>query len=411
MKTEKISSLSNGLKVVSMQMPERQKAALIAGIKVGPVNETKQNNGASHFTEHMLFKTNKYRNSSQIARDLEWKGISVNAFTGKNSTAFYAKAPSHTLEDAIQVAFEAYTNHNYVKKEMDIERGVILGEMRMYREQPLMHILYNLLTPYFFKGTSLEKSELGPEEVISNITKKDMIAFKKRYYVPENTIISVAGNFDEREVLGQLERTFGALPKTDFTKDRVRLKVRVKEREPLYEEREGVDQIYLAQAFKTADQFSKDDYFASQLLSTAIGGGMSSRMFRELRDKRGVGYMTLSMCWGHPAGIMVYFVNGSLKKQDEIRKVLDEITTDIVKNGLPKKELEGVKNKQISDCQDSLEHVESIAMSLFGKTAFNYPVSILDRINGIKSITNDNIVEVANKYLTNPRVEVGIKPK
>ena len=134
MKQEEVRTLGNGLKVVMLPIPEKQKAALFVGMKVGSVNEDDRSNGASHFTEHMLFRTNRHRSSDQIKRDLEWKGISTNAFTSKNSTAFFVKSPPHTLSDAIQIAFEVYTNLDYVQKELDTERGVVLGEIKRSRE-------------------------------------------------------------------------------------------------------------------------------------------------------------------------------------------------------------------------------------------------------------------------------------
>ncbi len=411
MKTEKISTLGNGMKVVTLPMPEKQKAALFVGVRVGSINENDKNNGVSHFTEHMLFRSNKYRNSDQIKRDLEWKGISTNAFTSNNSTAFFVKSPPHTLKDAVQIGFEAYTNLDYVDKELDTEREVILGEIKRSRENHDQHVLSNLLSPYFFKGTDLERTVLGPEEVISNISRDAMAGFKKKFYVPQNTVISVVGNFDENQVLDQLGQTFGKLPAQEFDQEPANTEVDVKPKEPYYEERENIKQLYMAQAVKVPDEFATDEYYAMRLLNNAIGSGLSSRMFRELRDKRGVGYVTFSMYWGYPQGIIVFYVGGMKPEQlDEVRETLEEITSDIAVNSLPEEEAEGVRNKYVSQLQDSLEFVEWIAMSLFQKTMFDLPISILDAIDGANSVSGDSLRKVADIHLTKPRIEVGLRP-
>ena len=197
----------------------------------------------------------------------------------------------------------------------------------------------------------------------------------------------------------------------EFEQKPANIKVNVTPTEPYYEARENIKQLYMAQAVKAPDEFTTDECFAMRLLNNAIGSGLSSRMFRELRDKRGVGYVTFSMYWGYPEGMIVFYVGGLKPEQlEEVRETLDEITSDIAANSLPQEEAEGVRNKYVSRLQDSLEFVEWIAMSLFQKHMFDLPISILDSIDGANGVTDDNLRKAADMYLTKPRIEVGLKP-
>jgi len=412
MNQEKYHSFANGLKVVTLHMPEKKKVCMMVAVGVGSIHETAETDGAAHFTEHMLFKSNGYRNSSQFIRDIEWNGIQTGAFTDRDCTAFRVLSPPHTFIDAIQIAYEAYENYDYVRAELETEREVVNTEIRRCWESPGCHVIHNLLMPYYFRGTDLERNVFGQVNAISNITYEDMIQFKQKHYIPQKTVIAIAGNFDESNVLRKIETTFGIISKPSLSAHEYNTDVVVESKEPLYEMKDGIGQAYMAQILHAADRFCGDDYYALHMLENAIGKLMSCRMCDELLEKRGIGYDVRSMYQNHPENCIILLVNGlDTMRLQETRDVLDNIVDDIVENGLPKAEIEGVRNKSLSLLQDQLENLDAITINLFRKVMYDFPISILDEENGYRNVTSETLINAADKYLTKPRIEAGIIPE
>ena len=412
MNQEKVHCFANGLKVVTLYMPEKKKVCMMVAVGVGSIHETAETDGAAHFTEHMLFKSNEYRNSVQLIRDIEWNGIQTGAFTDRDCTAFRVLSPPHTFIDAIQIAYEAYKNHEYVPAELEIEREVVNTEIRRCRENPGCHVIHNLLLPYYFRGTDLERNVFGQVNAISSISYQEMIQFKKKHYTPQNTVISIAGNFDESNIFKKIETTFGKIFQPSFSLEKFNTDLIVKKMEPLYEQRDGIGQAYMAQVLPAASRFNVEDYFALHMLENAIGKQMSCRMSKELRVKRGIGYDVRSMYQVHPENCIILYVGGlDYKRLQETRDVLNSIVNDVVENGFSTAEIEGVRNKAISLLQDRLEDLDSITINLFRKVMYSFPISILDGEDGFQRVTTKTLEKAANLYLAKPRIEAGIIPK
>ena len=412
MNQEKVHCFSNGLKVVTLHMPEKKKVCMMVAVGVGSIHETAETDGAAHFTEHMLFKSNEYRNSIQLIRDIEWNGIQTGAFTDRDCTAFRVLSPPQTFIDAIQIAYEAYINHEYVPAELEIEREVVNTEIKRCGENPGCHVIHNLLLPYYFRGTDLERNVFGQVNAISSISYQEMVQFKKKHYTPQNTVISIAGNFDESNILSKIETTFGQISESSSSEEEYSTDLVVENMKPLYEERDGIGQAYMAQVLPAANRFNVEDYYALHMLENAIGKLMSSRMSKELREKRGIGYDVQSMYQVHPENCIILYVGGfDYKRLQETRDVLNSIVSDMVENGLSTAEIEGVRNKAISQLQDRLENLDSITIDLFRKAMYNFPISILDGEDGFQRVTAETLGKAANRYLEKPRIEAGIIPK
>jgi predicted Zn-dependent peptidase len=412
MNQEKVHNFANGLKIVTLHMPEKKKVGMMVAVGVGSIHETAETDGAAHFTEHMLFKSNGYRNSIQLIRDIEWNGIQTGAFTDRDCTAFRVVSPPHTFIDAIQIAYEAYKNHEYVRAELETEREVVNTEIRRCRENPGCHVIHNLLMPYYFKGTDLERNVFGKVNAISNITYEEMIHFKNKHYIPQKTVIAIAGNFDESDVLRKIETTFGQISQPSLSADEQNTNLVIENKEPLYEVRDGIEQAYMAQILQAANRFCVEDYYALHMLENAIGKLMSCRMSKELREKRGIGYDVRSMYQLHPENCVIFYVGGlDSKRLQETRDVLDNIVNDIVDNGLSTAEIEGVRNKSISLTQDRLENLDYITIDLFRKVMYSFPISILDGEDGFKRVTAETLEKAADRYLAKPRIEAGIIPR
>jgi predicted Zn-dependent peptidase len=408
---EKIFIFPNGLKVITLHIPEKKKIGMMVAIAVGSIHETSETDGVAHFTEHLLFKSNRHRNGHQLLRDMEWKGIQPGAATDRDSTYFRIVSPPAVFDDAIRIAFEAYRNLDYRQEELETEREVVITEIKRCAENPGQHLIHNLLMPYYFKGTDLERNVFGQVRAIANITYHEMINFKAKHYIPQNTVIAIAGNFEEKAVFDKIESTFGQLPKSHYNEAKPNTIVSPIKREPLYEARENIGQIYLGQIIGAADRFGGEDYFSLRLLETAIGRDMCCRMFEELREKRGIGYLVSSIYQNHPENCIILYVGGiDPKRLDETRKVLDNIIYDIAENGLLEDELEGVRCKAISLLHDRLENLDDITLDLFRKAMYGFTCSILNEEDGYRNLSAPILKKVAQKYLTRPRLEAGIIP-
>jgi predicted Zn-dependent peptidase len=265
--------------------------------------------------------------------------------------------------------------------------------------------------PYYFRGTDLERNVFGQINAISNITYEDMAQFKEKHYIPQKTVIAIAGNFDESDVLKKIETTFAQLPQPSLSEDEYNTDIVVENKEPLYEMRDGIGQAYMAQILQAANRFCVEDYYALHMLENAIGKLMSCRMSKELREKRGIGYDVRSMYQLHPENCIILYVGGlDSKRLQETRDVLDNIVNDVVDNGLSSAEIEGVRNKSISIIQDRLENLDYITIDLFRKLMYNFPISILDGEDGFNRVTAKTLEKAADRYLAKSRIEAGIIP-
>jgi len=172
----------NGVTLITEHYENTRKAALLIGVKVGSVDENDKLSGASHFNEHLLFKSNRYRSARKIIEDLEYSGIVVNAYTTCRYTGFYAKTPSDELENTIEILFQAATNFNYLQSEFELERKVILTEIQNISNSPERYSLTRLFIPTLFEKTPLDREIGGTRDSISSMEKEELEEFKKRYY-------------------------------------------------------------------------------------------------------------------------------------------------------------------------------------------------------------------------------------
>lgn len=400
----------NGLVLLAEERPNTKKAALSVGVGVGSVNEDKRLNGGSHFNEHLLFKSNQYRSARQIIEDLEYSGSVVNACTSWKYTSFYAKTPHRELENALEILFQAATNFDYVEEEFELERQVILTEIQNYINSPEKYALMGLFIPTLFSGTLMEKKIEGTTESMSKVSKKRLEGFKKRFYVPNNMIIAVSGRFNWESLREMVGCSFGGLKKSPIQKpDGVDITNRSYMKE---EKRSDITQSYLHLGYKVPG-FQSKDYFSLEFLSAILSEGLSSRMFNELREKRGIGYSVGSFFYPNGAeGMFISHVDGfDPKRVDETMDVILAIFDDLKKNKVDKRELKGTKKLMISKYDDVLEKITQRAMFLFISEFFKIPFDFREKEKHINEVTIREIQEAAKEYLLDEYVLTLLSPE
>jgi len=282
-----LTKLSNGIRVVTCSMPQVESVAVAVCAGVGGRHESAEQSGISHFIEHMLFKGTPRRSARRIMQEIEGIGGDINANTSEERTTYYAVAPADHLERATAVLADLYQNARFDSRDIELERGVIAEEIQMYRDDPSQHV-FDLLNQVYWQDHPLGRSITGTQETIADFGRKEFHRHLQQHYQGANTVISAAGRVDAQAFASLAERCFGGLPEgkapgSPLPAPRPGLRPRV-----LVEDRD-TQQTQLAIGLP-APGARDPQRFAMHLLHVILGGNGSSRLFQELREKRGYCY-------------------------------------------------------------------------------------------------------------------------
>ena len=282
----KKTRLDNGLRVITHSMPQKQSVALGVWIKVGGRYESPRIKGAAHFIEHLLFKGSKIYSCRKIKESIEGVGGSLNGFTSEELTCYLVKIPATYLNLALDVLSDMVINPLFLLSDIEKERAVILEEMKMYKDLPQSYV-HELLDELMWPKQPLGASILGTNESISRIKRDDLLSFRKDYYTPPNIVVSAAGSLDHHKLTNRINRIFSHPCEKNIN---TFLKARERQSKPqlkiLFKETE---QTHLALGFHS---FKREHPLkhALGLLNVILGANMSSRLFDEVREKRGLAY-------------------------------------------------------------------------------------------------------------------------
>ena len=283
MKSVSSVTKESGLIIATDKMNDVETAAIEILVKSGSRNESKENNGISHFLEHMAFKGTNTRTAKDIAEEFDKIGGRFNAYTSRTATVYHAKVLKQDLEKAVDILTDIFLNSTFVKKELEKEREVILQELCMTRDTP-DDIAFDYFQETAFPNQSLGRSILGTEEFIKNLTRDNLIHYFKNQYSTKNTIVSVAGNFDVSVLNELIDQKF----KNFHNKKIVKCESGKYTGGELHVKKD-LEQTQFLLGFEGIS-YLDEDFYNAQILSIILGGGMSSRLFQEVREKRGLVY-------------------------------------------------------------------------------------------------------------------------
>ncbi len=279
--------LKNGLRLITIPMADNPSATVLVLVEAGSKYETKETSGISHFLEHMVFKgTPKRPKASDISRELDSIGAHYNAFTSQEFTGYYAKADARHIDTIIDVVSDMCQNPLFETAEIEKEKGVIIEELRMYRDLPQRHV-HDVMSHLMHGDQPAGWEIIGTEETIKSFNRDSFLKYRGDHYVASATTIIVSGSFDEKAIAGKIEKAFAGIP-TGPKKGKAPVKESQSTPAVAVEAKE-TDQTHLVIAVRT---FPVDDARISvmQVLSTILGGGMSSRLFQKMRDELGICY-------------------------------------------------------------------------------------------------------------------------
>ncbi|HMN19180.1 MAG TPA: pitrilysin family protein [Candidatus Moranbacteria bacterium] len=280
-------TLPNGLRVIAIPLQETETVTAIVAVGVGSRHEEGKAAGVAHFAEHMLFKgTQKRPSALAISEEMDALGAEINAFTGKERTMYYAKADARSLDNILDMLGDMYQNSLLEKDELEKEKGTILQELSMYEDAPQRSV-GDLFEELLYDGHSLGREIIGSKETIRAMDRRKMARFLTQNYSGANTVVCVAGKISSAEVFRKTARIFKGVAKGSKRKF-AKIKERQKETQIRIKHKE-TEQTHLVVGVRAFPDMHKDR-FALGLLGIILGGNMSSRLFVEVREKRGLAY-------------------------------------------------------------------------------------------------------------------------
>jgi predicted Zn-dependent peptidase len=323
-----ITTLKNGLRVVTERMDGLASASVGLWINAGGRHERPEQNGIAHFLEHMAFKGTKRRSALQIAEEIEDVGGYINAYTSREMTAYYARVLEADVPLAIDVVADIVLNPVFDKKEIEVERHVILQEIGQALDTP-DDIIFDWLQEAAFPGQALGRTILGPAERVSSFKRADLKAFVKEHYGPDQMILAAAGSVDHDAIVKQAEAIFGGLKRVGANGMQPASWSGSERREV-----KDLEQVHFAMGFR-GPAYRDADLYVSQVYTTALGGGMSSRLFQKVREERGLCYSIYAQSGSYEDTGMITIYAGTSEGEigdlcgltmDELKRSAEDMT-------------------------------------------------------------------------------------
>lgn len=401
----KLSRLSSGLTVLTEEVPSVRSVALGFWIKVGSKKEPLNLLGISHFIEHLVFKGSKKYSARQISEIFDSLGGEINAFTSKEYTCFYTRLLDEHIPRGLEVLSDMLENPLFKEKDIKSEKKVVFEEIAMYEDTPDEKI-HDLFASVVFKGHPLSKNVLGKKETLLSIQRDDLFSFYRSHYTPKNTVLVASGHISHEELI---EHTLPALEEN--SNPVCEEKVSKEEVPELYIEEKETEQMHLCIGAKVFAA-NHPKRFALAILDTILGGGMSSRLFQEIREKRGLAYSVYSYHTLYSdSGLFAVYVGTSPKQARTVISLVREEISKITRD-LKQKEIRKAKDHLKGHLVLSLESTSS-RMNRLGKAYLSQgeALSIDELIEKLENVTLEEIAEVAEKWLSPEKlIIVGIGP-
>lgn len=400
-------TFDSGLRLVTIPMPATRTATVLVLVGTGSKYETREINGISHFLEHMMFKgTTKRPEKLEIARELDSIGANYNAFTGKEYTGYYAKASAQKLDTILDVVFDIFLNSKLAEEDIEVEKGVIVEEINMYRDMPQRYV-DDLFEKLLYGDQPAGWEIAGEKEIVTKLRRKDFVDYFNSHYIAGNTVVVVAGNVDPDDVKNKTEQHFKNIRTgSKFTKALV---VEKQDQPRSLIHYKKTDQTHFYLGCRSIDMFDKRKY-ALGLLGVVLGGGMSSRLFQEVRDKRGLAYYV-------GAGNQSYTDSGFFSvragvNNDKTFEAIEVILAELRKvrdYGVTAEELQRAKDNLDGSMALGLEHSEAVAEAYAEPVLFeNKVLTPEEEIGKIKVVTLDEVKAVARDILDNKKLNLAL---
>jgi predicted Zn-dependent peptidase len=396
--------LSNGVRVLIEEIPHVRSASVGFWVDAGTKDESAKNNGISHFIEHMMFKGTSKRTALEIARSLEDTGGSMNAFTDKENTCYYARVLDDQVPLAIDVLADMLMNSAMDPEELKREKQVVIEEIKMYEDQP-DELVQDMFSEAFWGDHPLGRPIVGTQKTVSGTSREDVFDYLDRNYSPDRVIVSIAGNVSTPRVMEQLEATIGQLKRRGesrvLTEPEALSNVRIKYKD--------IEQVHLCMGTPGIVATHPDRYVMA-IIDSILGGGMSSRLFQEVREKRGLAYSISSYeIMYAKAGVFGVYAGCSPKHADQV--------VDLVVEELERVKAEGITDEELRRAKDQLRGGMLLSMETprhrmsrmaRNELYFGRLISPDEVIADVERVSLDDIRRVANQVFDTSRMTMTV---
>jgi len=399
--------LKNGLRVITVPMKDNPTVTVLVMVEAGSKYETKEINGLSHFLEHMCFKgTTKRPKAIDISKELDTVGAQYNAFTSQEYTGYYAKADYKHISLLIDVVSDMYLNPVFSENEIEKEKGVIIEEINMYEDLPhrkVQEIFMRLLYGDQPAGWDIA----GTKENIRNIKRNNFLDYRRKHYVPSATTVAVAGKFDEKKTLANIQKMWDGI---SASKKKGKIKTTESQRKPeILLQHKDTDQTHIVVGVRSFDTYSKNNP-AMRVLATALSGGMSSRLFQRLRDEMGICYYVRAEndTYTDHGVLQVSAGLDNKRVKEGVVAIMEEFKRLKTEN-ISENELNKIKQQLQGNLYLGLETSDSFAEYCGYQEVLNKPIKTPEQIIAeIQTVTATDVKKIANKIFQDKNLNLAI---
>ena len=398
--------LKNRMRVVFEQNKHLNSVTVGVWIGVGSRDENCDNNGIAHMIEHMLFKGTKTMNAKQLAVRCAIIGGSLNAYTSKENTEYYCKTLPSCLKEAVDILGDMICNPKLDPEDLEKEKGVVCEEIDMYKDSPEDGV-HEILQKKIWKKQPLGYLISGKKKNVKRFTVDELRAFMDEYYVGENMVVSVAGNFNKKETLKWIEAAFESVPTRNdkFQNDRNRPDYNIVE----FTKEKDIEQLHMNMAFE-APSFLDNDRYTAVILNNILGSDVNSRLFQTVRENNG---LTYSVC-SYPSsfsdtGLLHIYAAMNEHQYGKVTELIYGIINDLNKKGVTSEELSNAKKQTIVEMSinrdSSASRMSANAKNVIYDAAWE---AFDEKIEKIDKVTKSDVNKLIKKYIQLDKMSMGI---
>ena len=388
--------LDNGIRIVTHDMPDNRSVSLGIWVENGSRHESAAENGISHFIEHLLFKGTERRSAAQIAEEMDAVGGVINAFTSKENTCYYAKVLDENLPLAIDLLSDIFLHSSFDAEEIERERSVILQEISQAEDTPDDYV-HDLFSLDFFQNHPIAWPICGRQETVNGFQRADIVKFFKARYRPERVVVAAAGNLRHAALVEEMAARLGGIDggsrksAVRTTGDSVPAMAR-----GVYPHVKPLEQVHLCLGMAGIHQTHPQRY-VGYVLNTLLGGGMSSRLFQEIREKRGKAYSVYSFSSSYKdVGYFGVYAGTSLDSTEEVVDLIAKELKKLAAGEMSQTELERTQGQLIGSTMLGLESSDSWMSHIArNEIYFGQAVTTDEICTRIRAVSRDDVIELA----------------
>jgi predicted Zn-dependent peptidase len=398
----KKETLANGVRIITEKIPFVRSVSLGIWVGAGSRDEFDENNGIAHFIEHMMFKGTSNRTAKDIAETLDAVGGQLNAFTSKEYTCYYAKVLDEHFDIAVDLLTDMFFNSLFKEDDIEKEKNVILEEIKMYEDAP-DELVHDIFANTLWCGHALGRPIIGNEKIISKIDKTELINFRNEFYSPDCLVVAVAGNIDHQQVMERLEPLFAAIKPRVKTRKYAAPKTQYR----VSSKNKDTEQVHLCIGTPGLP-LNDENIYALHVMNTVLGGGISSRLFQEIREERGLAYSIYAYHSSYQdAGLFSIYAGLSQSNLDKVMSLITKELKAVKADGISSEELVRAKEQLKGSMFLGMENVSN-RMSRLGKSelCLNRVVTFEEAVDKINKVSLDDVKSLARNFFKSENIVV-----